>query len=332
MLAGRVARSSSDMVPRVTVATLWIVCTPVYVLAQRTQCYLAVPVAHYSPFFACNSIWKTCHTCCSGGVTFSHWARLIHAARGAKHHPRIRLRIHQDSTRTPATDDSTRGLLGCTTLRCVEWACPATKTHSPLQFQRSHRQTHHTYSAAPAPPRLSRSSSSGWCTLLSVLPWPRPTLTTVRVHCGATPRCCTRQTAQNGTRGTATAPAEAKTTSTCCGHDIYRGNGDYASDSDTVTAHWQTLRKQGADRKTNFRSNSTHSKIAESGFTPSSAKARVPLLLPPSAPTWMVLKPPDSGHGYIVTSAEAVDGGSGVAPFMDCSQDSFLGFDSPAYE
>ena len=56
-----------------------------------------------------------------------------------------------------------------------------------------------------------------------------------------------------------------------------------------ITAHWHTLRKQGTDRKTNFRSNSTHSKIAESGFTPSSAKARVPLLLvPPWAPTWMV--------------------------------------------
>ena len=237
-----------------------------------------------------------------------------------------------EASRSPATNDSTHGLLGCTTLRCIERACPTTQTHSSLQFQRSHRQTHHTCSAAPAPPRLSRSSSSGWCPSPSVLPLLRPTLTTVRVHCGATPRCCTRQTAPNGTRGTATAPAEAKTTSTCCGHDIYRGNGDYASDSDTVTAHWQTLRKQGADRKTNFRSNSTHSKIAESGFTPSSAKARVPLLVPPSAPTWMVLKPPDSGHGYIVTSAEAVDGGSGVAPFMDCSQDSFLGFDSPAYE
>ena len=59
-----------------------------------------------------------------------------------------------------------------------------------------------------------------------------------------------------------------------------RPDDDYASDSDNCTL---------ADRKTNFRSNSTHSKIAESGFTPSSAKARVPLLLvPPWAPTWMV--------------------------------------------
>ena len=168
------------MVPRVTVATLWIVCT---------QCTYSHSVhSARAPLPCCTSCPLLTLLCMQLDLKDVSYMLYVAASRFRTGHglsmlhsvPSIIRAYACEASRSPATNDSTHGLLGCTTLRCIERACPTTQTHSSLQFQRSHRQTHHTCSAAPAPPRLSRSSSSGWCPSPSVLPLLRPTLTALR--------------------------------------------------------------------------------------------------------------------------------------------------------
>ena len=131
----------------------------------------------------------------------------------------------------------------------------------------------------------------------------------------------TRQTTANGTLGTTTAPAEAKATATAARH-LLRPRS--ITTPTRRTALWHTL--QGTDQKTNFHSNSTYSTIGESGFTPSSAKARVPSATLGANRGWSRTAGQRSRvHRHL---SEADDGGTVVV--LVRSWTSLLGFDSPA--
>ncbi len=128
MLAGRVARSSSDMVPRVTVATLWIVCT-------QCTCSHSVHSAR-APLPCCTSCPLLTLLCMQLDLKDVSYMLYVAASRFRTGHglsmlhsvPSIIRAYACEASRSPATNDSTHGLLGCTTLRCIERACPTTKT------------------------------------------------------------------------------------------------------------------------------------------------------------------------------------------------------------